>query len=116
MRVYLATTAKKIKQLIESNSADFEDYLTPEQFEFDAEVDEEAQEHLISLLAAEDSLELNDGKVGLVLAADLNDDQLDADLINLNLKQVAALLVSEDGEELSWFAPDEISHQLNSWL
>jgi len=116
MRVYLATTAAKIKELVDAKNADFEEYLTPEQFEFDSGVDEEAQEHLISLLAAEDSLELNGGKVGLVIAADLNDNQYDAEIIKLELKQVAALLVSEDGEELSWFAPDEISHQLNSWM
>lgn len=111
MRVYVATTPDQIKALL-AGSVTFDDYLTPEQFEFDAGVDEEEREHLISLLAAEDSLELNQGKVGLVIAADLEDEQINGEAITLNFKQVAALLQSEDGEELSWFAPEEIAHQV----
>jgi hypothetical protein len=109
MRVYVATTPDQIKSLI-LGPVTFDDYLTPEQFEFDAEVEEEEREHLISLLAAEDSLELNQGKVGLVVAADLAEEQINGEAITLNFKQVAALLQSEDGEELSWFAPEEIAH------
>ena len=85
------------------------------QFEFDGGVDEEEREHLVSLLAAEDAIELNQGKTGFVIAADLSEEQLNGEAINLNFKQVAALLISEDGEELSWFAPEEISHQLDSY-
>jgi hypothetical protein len=40
---------------------------------------------------------------------------LNGDAISLNFNQVAALLISEDGEELSWFAPEEISHLLESF-
>ena len=111
MRVYVATTPEVIKELL-AGSATFDEYLTPEQFEFDAGVDEEEREHLVSLLAADDSLELNQGKVGLVIAADLDEEQLNGDSITLTFKQVAALLHSLDGEELSWFAPEEIAHQL----
>lgn len=114
MRVYVATTPEEVKKLL-GGSARFEEYLTPAQFDFDADVDEEAQEHLISLLAAEDSLELNNGKFGLVIAADLKDNQLDGTSITLDFKQVASLLYSEDGEELSWFAPEEIRFQIDSW-
>jgi hypothetical protein len=63
MRVYVATTPEAVKELL-VGSATFDEYLTPEQFEFDAEVVEEEREHLISLLAADDSLELNQGKFG----------------------------------------------------
>jgi hypothetical protein len=115
MRVYVATTPEAIKQLL-SGSATFEEYLTPGQFDFDSGVSEEEQEHLISLLAAEDSLELNQGKFGLVIAADLNDEQLNGESINLGFNQVAALLHSLDGEELSWFAPDEIAHQIDGLI
>ena len=115
MRVYVATTPEVINNLL-AEATTFEDYLTPEQFEFDAGVDEEEREHLISLLAAEDSLELNHGKAGFVIAADLNDEQLNGEPVTLNFKQVAALLYSEDGEELSWYAPEEIQHQINGWL
>jgi hypothetical protein len=115
MRVYVATTPEAVKELL-VGSATFDEYLTPEQFEFDAEVVEEEREHLISLLAAEDSLELNQGKFGLVIAADLDEEQLNGESITLTFKQVAALLHSLDGEELSWFAPEEIAHQLDGLI
>ena len=57
MRVYVATTPEAIKELMHA-TVTFEDYLTPEQFEFDAGVDEEEREHLVSLLAADDAIEL----------------------------------------------------------
>jgi hypothetical protein len=114
MRVYVATTPEQIAELLQA-AVTFEDYLTPEQFEFDGGVDEEEREHLVSLLAADDAIELNQGKTGFVIAADLSEEQLNGEAITLNFKQVAALLVSEDGEELSWFAPEEISHQLDSY-
>ena len=113
MRVYVATTPEQINELLKV-AVTFEDYLTPEQFEFDSGVDEEEREHLVSLLAADDAIELNKGKTGFVIAADLSEEQLNGEAVTLNFKQVAALLVSEDGEELSWFAPEEISHQIDS--
>jgi hypothetical protein len=115
MRVYVATTPEAVKELL-VGSATFDEYLTPEQFEFDAEVVEEEREHLISLLATDDSLELNQGKFGLVIAADLDEEQLNGESITLTFKQVAALLHSLDGEELSWFAPEEIALQLDGLI
>ena len=115
MRVYVATTPELINSLL-TQAVTFDEYLTPEQFEFDSGVDEEEREHLISQLAADDSLELNQGKAGFVIAADLKDNQLNGESITLNFSQVAALLYSEDGEDLSWFAPEEIKHQIVSWI
>ena len=115
MRVYVATTPELINSLL-TQAVTFDEYLTPEQFEFDSGVNEEEREHLISQLAADDSLELNQGKAGFVIAADLKDDQLNGESFTLNFSQVAALLYSEDGEDLSWFAPEEIKHQIVSWI
>ena len=115
MRVYVAATPEAVKRLL-SGAVTFDEYLAPEQFDFDQGVDEEEREHLVSLLAADDALELTGGKIGLVLAADLADEQLDGAAITLNFSQVASLLISEDGEELSWFAPEEIKHQIDEWL
>lgn len=115
MRVYVATTPELINTLL-TQAVTFDEYLTPEQFEFDAGVDEEEREHLVSQLAADDSLELNQGKAGFVIAADLKEDQINGESISVTFNQVAALLYSEDGEELSWFAPEEIKHQIASWL
>lgn len=114
MRVYVAVNMDQLKQLLVAPIT-VDEYLTPAQFDFDLQVDEEQQEHLISLLAAEDSLELNGGRFGLVLAVDLTDSQLNDEHINLELGQVAALLYSDDAENLSWFAPEEIKYQLDGW-
>ena len=115
MRVYVAVTAAQLQKLL-STAIEIDEYLTPAQFEFDAQVDEEEREHLVSLLAAEDSLELNGGDLGLVLAVDLPDTQLDIDDLKLNFNQVAALLQTEDGQTLSWFAPEEIEFQIGAWI
>ena len=115
MRVYVATTLENLKSLIADGGSTFEEYLTPEQFEFDSGVDEEEREHLISLLAAEDAIELNQGRTGYVLAIDIDEADALIEVIEFKFSQVAALLYSEDGEELSWFAPEEISHQIVEW-
>lgn len=113
MRAYLATTPKQIDELLSSGSAIFTEYLTPEQFEFPAEVGEEEQENLVAQLAADDSDELNGGKGRFVLAVDLVEKQLEAEKLEIDFKQVAALLV---GEELSWFSPEEIIFELKNWI
>ena len=115
MRVYIAVTANQLEQLLSSHLK-VDDYLAPAQFEFAADVDEEQQEHLISLLAAEDSLELNGGRYGLVLAADFSDTQLAQEEPILEFSQIAAALYTEDGEELSCYAPEEINFQIGSWV
>ncbi|MFM8620731.1 MAG: hypothetical protein ACKOCL_01755 [Candidatus Nanopelagicaceae bacterium] len=115
MRVYVAATPEVVISLL-SGEVTFDEYLAPDQFEFDQSVDEEEREHLVSLLAADDALELTSGKIGLVLAADLADEQLNGAAITLRFNQIASLLISEDGEELSWFAPEEILHQIDEWL
>ena len=115
MRVYVATTPTQIKQLLDA-SVTFEDYLTPAQFQFDMEVGEEEREHLVSLLAADDAIELNEGRTGFVLAADLNDEQLNGESITLKFSQIAALLQSDDGEELTWYSPEEIRFLIGGWL
>lgn len=112
MRAYLATTPKQIEDLLNSGTATFHEYLTPDQFEFPEQVGEEEREDLIAQLAAEDSKDLNSGKASFVLAADLNDSQLEAEKLVLEFGQVAALLV---GQELAWFAPEEIKFEIENW-
>jgi hypothetical protein len=114
VRAYVAVNVVQLHQLLKE-AISVAEYLTPAQFEFDAQVDEEEREHLVSLLAAEDSLETNGGGVGLVLAVDLEDSQLNAAELEISLKQVAALLHTDDGQTLSWFAPEEIQFQLGEW-
>lgn len=64
------------------------------------------------------------GALGLVLAVDLEKEQLGKVegnhvglLSNLSWPQVQSLLLSDSGEpELSWFAPQEIPIYLPNWL
>lgn len=115
MRVYIATTPDEIKKLILGNVT-FDEYLTPEQFIFDSDVDEEEQEHHISLLAAKDSLQLNHGKAGFVIAVELSNAQLNGESVTIGMDQVASLLHSLEAEELSWYAADEIKYHIDGWL
>lgn len=115
MRVYVATKPEQIKELLGSRVT-FDEYLAPEQFHFDEIVGEEERENLVSLLAADDAIELNQGKTGYVLAIDLSEEQLDGNAITVGFDQVAALLQSEDGEELIWYAPEEIRFLIDGWL
>lgn len=115
MRVYVATTPQKIKELL-SKSVSFDEYLTPQQFEFDVQVGEEEQEHLVSQLAADEAIALNGGKTGYVLAVDLNDDQLGQDVFSVDFAQIASILQSVDGEELNWFSAEEVEHYIDGWL
>ena len=41
--------------------------------------------------------------------------QLIDENLTLSMAQVAGVLASKDGEELSWFASDEIQFQLSEW-
>ena len=58
---------------------------------------------------------MNNGRIGLVIAADLDQNQLTDDVLILKRGQVAAVLTTLDGEELSWFAQDELEFQLADW-
>ena len=51
MRVYVATTPEQIRELLQA-AVIFEDYLTPDQFEFDGGVDEVVADLLDDRLAA----------------------------------------------------------------
>ena len=113
MRAYLATTPKQVHELLSTGASIFNEYLTPGQFDFPIEASEEEKEDLIAQIAADDSDELNAGEGRFVLAVELNDAQLISDQLEIALEQVAALLI---GEELSWFAPEEIKFEIKNWL
>ena len=101
---------KQIKDLLSSGSAFFTEYLSPEQFEFPEEVGVEERENLIAELASDDSDELNGGKGRFVLAVDLRDEQLNSEKLEIDLHQIAALLI---GDELAWFSPEEIEFEIS---
>ena len=89
------------------------------------DLDEEEVEYLLSLEAAQSSLELRSSQnaPGIVLALELEAtqvNQVEEKSVSLNspLKwdQVqCALLLYPDDEELIWFATQEISLNLSAW-
>jgi len=88
-----------------------------------SELGEEEHEFMLSMLAAEESLELREDGQGYVLAVEIPDSvisEVGADSIALDapvlLDWVACIfLVSPDGEDLTWFAIQEVKSMLPSW-
>jgi len=90
------------------------------------ELDEEQGEYLLSMLAADEALEMrsNSEDPGFILALEISDAQVaehGENFVNLlengRWEDVqCAFLVSPDGEELTWFATQEISVALPHWL
>lgn len=80
----------------------------------------------LSLLAAEDALELRDEQSGsaLVLACEISSealgafDEVSAELLRpIRWENVEAIfIVGEDSEDLTWFAPQEAQNSIANWL
>jgi hypothetical protein len=128
MRVYLASTADELLEFLREGSLDIPEVYapTPIYFATHPEMDEEEIEFSLSLLAAEDSLELTDDQSGepLVIAFEIPDPLLGAfDEVSANLNAPllwsmveAIFLVGEDPEDLTWFAPQEAELMISDWL
>ena len=88
-----------------------------------SELDEEEREFILTMLAAEESLDLRDEGFGFVLAGDVPAHVIveeGADSIKvseeINREWAACIfLVSPDGEDLTWYAIQEVENLLPSW-
>jgi hypothetical protein len=128
MRGYFATTAREIAAFLESSSAPVGTIYAPTiKFQTaNVDLDDEESEYALSLLAAEDSLELReeDKGPGFVLALEVPENAiLEHGEITVTLRDDATwdlveclFLVSEDGQDLTWFATQEIPSNLPQWL
>ena len=128
MRAYVGVTAQEVKEFLESRVLDVSDiYAATGVFIAQHnDLDEEEIEYTLSLIAAEDALELKSDSSGsaCVLAFEVPDEIIGAThemSISLNAPLTWELLeccfeVSDDGEELTWFATQEIVNNLSSWL
>lgn len=128
MRVYLASTADELQEfLTEKTLVVNEVYApTPVYSATHPEMDEEELEYSLSLLAAEDSLELVDDLSGaaLVLAFEVPQeiigglDEVSATLTSpIHWSMIEAIfLVGEDSEDLTWFAPQEAQSSIDQWM
>jgi hypothetical protein len=128
MRGYLPVTVEEIAAFLESQSMECGPLYAPtiKFLTANSDMDEEEGEFILSMLAADEALEMraNPEKPGFILALEVSDPEISEHGENfVILKEVAkwesvqcAFLVSADGEELTWFATQEIKPALQEWL
>lgn len=128
MRAYIGVTASEIQEFLQSGEFDVSDaYAATATFiSSNSDLDEEEVEYTLSLIAAEDAVELLGSAVGTacVLALEVPESIIEAEH-ELSISLSAPLLwdyvqccfeVSADGQELTWFATQEIASNLATWL
>ena len=125
MRSYVGVSIDELEALLASTSISIPTLFAPttEFIATHSELGEEEREFILSMLAAEESLELREGGQGYVLAVEVPDSlisEMGADSISIEvpiaLDWVACIfLVSPDGEDLTWFAIQEVASMLPSW-
>ena len=128
MRGYVAMTAQEVQEFISSGSFDVSDLYAPtSQFIVDnQDLDDEEIEYTLSMVAAEDALEMKTTTSG---AACVLAFEIPAEIISeshdMSVSLSAPLLwenieclfeVSDDGEELTWFATQEIAGSIEQWM
>ena len=125
MRGYVGVSVDELEALFVSTSISIPTLFaaTAEFISTHSELGEEEHEFILSMLAAEESLELREAGQGYVLAVEVPNSQIKevgADSVSIDapisLEWIACIfLVSPDGEELTWFAIDEVPSMLPSW-
>lgn len=128
MRVYLASTADELQEFLAEKSLEINEVYapTPIYSATHPEMDEEEIEFSLSLLAAEDSLDLTDDHSGapIVIAFEIPEPLMGSfDEVSANLNAPllwsmveAVFLVGDDPEDLTWFAPQEVEVMISEWL
>jgi hypothetical protein len=127
MRAYIGVTASEVQEFLQSGEFDVSDaYAATPTFIFsNSDLDEEEVEYTLSLIAAEDAVELLDATgTACVLALEVPESIIEAEH-EMSISLSAPLLwdyvqccfeVSPDGQELTWFATQEIASNLATWL
>jgi hypothetical protein len=125
MRAYVGLTFEEVSALISGDPLKIEILFaaTAEFVATHSELDEEEREFILTMLAAEESLDLREEGFGFVLAGDIPADVIieeGADSIKvsgeINRDWAACIfLVSPDGEDLTWYAIQEVENLLPSW-
>jgi hypothetical protein len=128
MRGYVAMTAKEVAEFLATGTFDVSDVYAPtSQFIVDhQDLDDEEIEYTLSLVAAEDSIEMKSETSGTacVLAFEVPAESIsESHDMSISLsaplqwENVECLFeVSEDGEDLTWFATQEFEANLPTWL
>ena len=128
MRAYVGVTAQEVDDFLKSGQLDTSDvYAATGVFiAQNNDLDEEEIEYTLSLVAAEDAVALKSSGTGsaCVLAFEVPD-ALISETYEMSISLTAPLKwenleccfeVSEDGEELTWFATQEIANNISAWL
>jgi hypothetical protein len=127
MRAYIGVTASEVQEFLQSGEFDVSDAYaaTPTFISRNSDLDEEEVEYTLSLIAAEDAVELLDAAgTACVLALEVPESIIDAEH-EMSISLSAPLQwdyvqccfeVSPDGQELTWFATQEIASNLVTWL
>jgi hypothetical protein len=130
MRSYAGVSIDELDDLVTSGSISIPTLFapTPEFISTHSELGEEEHEFILSMLAADESLELSEPELGelgqgYVLAVEVPDSlikEVGADSISIDapiaLEWIACIfLVSPDAEDLTWFAIQEVASMLPSW-
>lgn len=125
MRAYVGLTFEEVSALISGDLLKIEILFaaTAEFVTTHSELDEEEREFILTMLAAEESLDLREEGFGFVLAGDIPADVIieeGADSIKVSREinrdwAACIFLVSPDGEDLTWYAIQEVENLLPSW-
>ena len=128
MRGYVAMTAQEVQDFILAQNLEVSDIYAPtKKFIADNhDLDEEEIEYILSMVAAEDAVDMKSATSDLVfvLAFEIPE-KIISDSHDMSVSLSEPLLwenleclfeVSENGEELTWFATQEISSHVDSWL
>jgi hypothetical protein len=125
MRAYVGLTFEEVSALVSGDPLKIEILFaaTAEFVATHSELDEEEREFILTMLAAEESLDLREEGFGFVLAGDVPAHVIieeGADSIKvseeINRDWAACIfLVSPDGEDLTWYAIQEVENLLPSW-
>ena len=125
MRSYVGVTFDELSALLEEKTLSVNTFFAAtEHFNSEhPELDEEEREFILSMLAAEEALELREAGFGFVVAVEIPDEfitERGADSITTSgaiaLDWVACIfLVSPDGEDLTWYGVQEVGPLLPSW-
>jgi len=128
MRGYLPVTAEEISTFLATGTMECGPLYAPtiKFLTANNDMDDEQGEYILSMLAADEAMEMRENSAGLgfILALEISDAQVSEHGENfVNLKEnglwedvQCAFLVSADGEELTWFATQEIAASLPQWL
>ena len=125
MRSYVGVSIDEIDALLTSTSISIPTLYAPttEFVATHSDLGEEELEFILSMLAADESLELRNDGQGYVLAVEVPDSlikEMGADSISIDapiaLDWVACIfLVSPEDEDLTWFDIQEVATMLPSW-